>query len=611
MVLRTGAAGHLGNTLVRELLSQGERVRALIVPGEDVSSLEGLDIERVEGNILDRQSLRTAFAGVDTVFHLAGVISILPGRNELMREVNVLGTWNVARAAGESQVRRLVYVSSIHALARPPKGSAIDESVPFDPRNAEGDYDRTKAEASLIVQQEAARGLDAVIVCPTGIIGPFDFRSSEVGKRIRSWLRPGSHILVDGRFDFVDVRDVARGLILARDRGRRGETYILGGHLLSLPEMLRHVRAASGERIFAITLPFIVALAAAPLAAAIDRLQGKSPQFTSYSLRTLVSNADVDCAKARRELGYRPRPVEESIADTVAWWREHEELAAPKAVPLRPRAASSAAQRARLAVVTGASSGIGAAVSRRLAAEGYRVVMVARRQDRLEQLASEIRAAGGAAEVLVQDLAKPEGPQTVFDQVMERHGGLDVLVNNAGFGWYGWCSDMQLATAQDMIQLNNAALTQLIVLFLPVMRRAARGHIINVSSVAGSMPSQGVALYSATKSFVDALSTALHRELRGSGVHVSTVRPGPVFSEFYRNAEKLPLGSPVPAERLAVRPEVVVQAIMRLLRRPRRAVWVPGGLRVMPWVEFSFGWILDLLGPLLLRRSFGSARTHG
>jgi short-subunit dehydrogenase len=143
------------------------------------------------------------------------------------------------------------------------------------------------------------------------------------------------------------------------------------------------------------------------------------------------------------------------------------------------------------------------------------------------------------------------------------------------------------------------------------MRRAARGHIINVSSVAGSMPSQGVALYSATKSFVDALSTALHRELRGSGVHVSTVRPGPVLSEFYRNAEKLPLGSPVPAERLAVRPEVVVQAIMRLLRRPRRAVWVPGGLRIMPWIEFSFGWIIDLLGPLLLRRSFGSARTHG
>jgi dihydroflavonol-4-reductase len=611
MVLVTGAAGHLGNTLVRQLLAQGEQVRALIVPGEDVTSLAGLDLERVEGNILDRQSLRVAFENVDSVFHLAGVISILPGRDELMREVNVLGTWNVARAAGECGVRRLVYVSSIHALARPPKGMAIDESVPFDPRNAEGDYDRTKAEASLIVQQEAARGLDAVIVCPTGIIGPFDFRVSEVGRRIRSWLKPGPHILVNGRFDFVDVRDVARGLILARELGRKGESYILGGHLVSLPELLQHVRAASGERISAVTLPFIVALAAAPFASLINRLQGKSPQFTSYSLRTLASNANIDYGKARRELGYRPRPMGESIADTVAWWREHERLAAPRSVSLCPRTAASSARRPRLAVVTGASSGIGAAAARRLAAEGYRVVLVARRQDRLEQLAAEIGASGGVAEVLVQDLARPEGPRAVFDQVMERYGGLDVLINNAGFGWYGWCSDMQLATARDMIQLNNAALTQLIVLFLPVMRRAARGHIINISSVAGSMPSQGVALYSATKSFVDALSTALNRELRGSGVHVSTVRPGPVISEFYRNAERLPMGSLVPAERLAVKPEVVAQAIMGLLKRPRRAVWVPGGLRIMPWVEFAFGWLIDRIGPLLLRRSYGSARLNG
>jgi short-subunit dehydrogenase len=190
----------------------------------------------------------------------------------------------------------------------------------------------------------------------------------------------------------------------------------------------------------------------------------------------------------------------------------------------------------------------------------------------------------------------------VFDQVMERYGGIDVLVNNAGFGWYGWCSDMPWATAQDMLQVNNAALTQLIVLFLPVMRRAGRGHVINVSSVAGSLPSQGVALYSATKSFVDALTTALYRELRGSGVHVSVVKPGPVLTEFYRTAERLPFGGPVPGERLAVKPQAVADAILRLLARPRRAAWVPGGLRIMPWVEASFGWVLDRLGPLLLRR---------
>jgi short-subunit dehydrogenase len=126
--------------------------------------------------------------------------------------------------------------------------------------------------------------------------------------------------------------------------------------------------------------------------------------------------------------------------------------------------------------------------------------------------------------------------------------------------------------------------------------------VINVSSVAGSLPSQGVALYSATKSFVDALTTALHRELAGSGVHVSAVKPGPVLTEFYRTTERLPFGSPVPGERLAVKPEAVAAAILSLLRRPRRAAWVPGALRIMPWVEAAFGWMLDLLGPLLLRR---------
>ncbi|HSV91510.1 MAG TPA: SDR family NAD(P)-dependent oxidoreductase, partial [Desulfobacterales bacterium] len=216
--------------------------------------------------------------------------------------------------------------------------------------------------------------------------------------------------------------------------------------------------------------------------------------------------------------------------------------------------------------------------------------------------AAAIRDAGGMADVLAVDLARPEGPQAVFDHVMERHRGLDVLVNNAGFGWYGYASDMPWVTAQDMIQVNNAALVQLIMLFLPVMRRADRGHIVNVSSVAGSIPSQGVALYSATKSFVDSLTTALHRETHGTGVHVSMVKPGPVLTEFYRTAESLPGGATVPAERFGVSPEAVARAIMSLLVRPRRAVYVPGPLRILPWIEFSFGWIMDRLGPLLLRR---------
>jgi len=604
MVLITGAAGHLGNTLTRELLHRGERVRALILPGEDVSSLEGLDVERMEGNTLDPQSLAAAFVGIDRVFHLAGIISILPGRDQFMREVNVLGTWNVLRAAREAGVRRLVYVSSIHALARPPKGVTIDESVPFDPHSAEGEYDRTKAEASILVQQEAKRGLDAVIVCPTGLMGPYDYRGSEMGKLIRCWLQPGLHALVDGTYDFADVRDVVQGLLLAMERGTKGETYILSGRSISLPEMLGIVREVSGARIRAITLPRWVARAAAPFATILSPLLGKSPRFTTYSLKTVASNCDISNAKARAELGYAPRDVRITVSDTVAWWRDHPEIQVASARPRKRRWFSPRNRPGSVAVVTGASSGIGAVTARMLAAAGYTVLLVARRTDRLDQLASEISAAGGKAEALTVDLSKPDGPKSVFDHIMERYGGLDVLVNNAGFGWYGWTSDMQLATAQDMIQLNNAALTQLIVLFLPVMRRAGRGHIINVSSIAGSIPSQGVVLYSATKSFVDALTTALYRELRGTGVHVSEVKPGPVLTEFYRTAERQPMGGPVPAERYGIKPETVAEAILKLIAKPRRTRYVPGRMRIIPLVELTFGWLIDRLGPLLLRKSY-------
>lgn len=603
MTLITGAAGHLGNALVRELVARrGERIRALALPGEDCSCLAGLGVEIVRGNTLDPASLGAAFAGARTVYHLAGIISIQPGRDALMRQVNVIGTANVLRAAREARVGRLVYVSSIHALARPARGVTIDESIPFDPHNAAGEYDRTKAEASLLVLQEVRRGLDAVIACPTGIIGPYDYRESEMGRLIRGFLKSGPHAIVRGGFDFVDVRDVARGLVLMAEKGRSGEVYILSGSYLSFADLLAETQRESRARASGFVVPHLVAKAAAPLVALANRIAGRDPQFTRYSLDTVAGTTLISHAKATRELGWEPRPIRESVADTARWWREHPAIVPVRRPPRSRRPVAGVAGRSRVAVVTGASSGIGALTAQRLAREGYHVVLVARRRERLDEIAADIRDAGGMADVVAVDLSRPEGPQAVFDHVMERHRGLDVLVNNAGFGWYGYASDMPWTTAQDMIQVNNAALVQLIMLFLPVMRRADQGHIINVSSVAGSIPSQGVALYSATKSFVDALTTALHRETHGTGVHVSVVKPGAVLTEFYRTAERLPGGSSVPAERLGVSVERVVKAIMSLLRRPRRAVWIPGPLAVVPWVEFSFGWIMDRIGPALLRR---------
>lgn len=257
----------------------------------------------------------------------------------------------------------------------------------------------------------------------------------------------------------------------------------------------------------------------------------------------------------------------------------------------------------KVAVVTGASSGIGTATARRLAHEGMRVVLVARRLDRLENLAGEIQQAGGQAHILAADLAQESERTRVFDEVQRQFGKADILVNNAGLGWYGYGDEMSWKTAWEMLQVNIEAVVQLTLGFLGDMRERNAGHIINIGSISGSIPSQGVALYGATKSFLDNFTTALYRELTGTHVHISVVRAGPVRTEFGEAALALENGGHVPTERMGIPAEAVANRVWGLIRHPRRLIYFPDYLRVIPWVELTFGWIIDRLGPLLLKKT--------
>ncbi len=252
-----------------------------------------------------------------------------------------------------------------------------------------------------------------------------------------------------------------------------------------------------------------------------------------------------------------------------------------------------------LALVTGASSGIGAATARKLAAEGLRVVLVARRKERLEQLAQEIRAAGGQAEVFEADLTQTAERQAVIDYVSTL-GNLDVLINNAGFGWQGWFDEMGWDLAEEMLDINIDAGVHLTSAFLPGMLSRRRGYIIFIGSIAGDLPNRGVGMYSGTKAFVNAFVISLYRETRRSGVHVSVVKPGSVKSEFFEVGKAKPAGSNIPAERMAVSSERVVTAVWSLLRRPRRSVYVPRFLIVGQWFALLFGWIIDFVGPVMM-----------
>jgi hypothetical protein len=257
--------------------------------------------------------------------------------------------------------------------------------------------------------------------------------------------------------------------------------------------------------------------------------------------------------------------------------------------------------KGKIAVVTGASSGIGAVTAHTLAAAGMRVVLVARRLDRLLGLKNEIESSRGQADVIAADLSNEHDRLQVFTRVTSITREVDVLINNAGFGWYGYYADMPWETAHEMIQVNIAAAAHLTSLFLPGMRERNTGHIINIGSISGSIPSQGVALYSASKAFLDAFTTALHRETRKSHVHISIVRAGPVKTEFCSTAAERESGRHLPTESIGVPAETVARQIWKLLLRPRRVVYIPAILRLTPWVELSFGWLEDLIGALLLK----------
>jgi dihydroflavonol-4-reductase len=322
MLVVTGAPGHLGNNLVRLLLQGGNRVRCMVLRGESLISLEGLDVEIVEGDVRDPASLDCAFAGADVVYHLASVISLTPRHLDLLEQVNVRGARNVAEACLRNGVRRLVYTSSIHALVEPPRGMAIDESMPCDPSRIKMAYSRSKAEGTLEVMDVARQGMDVVVLYPTGIVGPFDFKPSEMGQVVLDYVRGKIPARIAGGYDFVDVRDVAMGHILAAEKGDPGEGYILSGEWISVDDIMAELSQVARVPVPRMRLPLALARVAASVSTMLSAVFRMRSLLNTDSLDTLTSNSLVCSAKARRDLGYGARPVRESLRDAVRWFRQ-------------------------------------------------------------------------------------------------------------------------------------------------------------------------------------------------------------------------------------------------------------------------------------------------
>jgi dihydroflavonol-4-reductase len=318
----TGANGHVGACLVRELLARDVAVRA-VVRGDGRPALEGLDVERVRGDVRDADSLRKAFVGANVVYHCAALISIVGSMNGLVHETNVVGAGNAARAALRAGVRRFVHFCSVHAFDQAPLEHPLDEArARVRPDNAPA-YDVSKAQGEAAVRAAIADGLDAVILHPSGIIGPHDYRPSRMGTVLLDLFHRRLPSLVDGGFDWVDVRDVATTAIAAAERGRTGESYLVTGHWMSIPEVAAAAHACTGVPAPRLTSPIWLARLGAPFMERWAKLTGHEPLYTAESLLALRANRVYVRDKAAADLGHDPRPTSTSIRDAYRWFAEH------------------------------------------------------------------------------------------------------------------------------------------------------------------------------------------------------------------------------------------------------------------------------------------------
>ncbi len=325
MVVVTGGAGHVGTNLANALLADGHQV--LIVDVREPVSAIGNGARWLRADVRDPEAMLRACAGADIVYHLAAVISVVGGLGGLVESVNVGGVRTLAEAALTAGVPRLVHCSSVHAYNLAGLvGRVVDERSPRSTGNGLYAYDRSKAAGEVELRRVVERGLDAVVVSPTGIIGPVDEAPSRMGAVFAALWRRRMPAVVAGGFDWVDVADVVLALRGAAQRGATGESYLVPGHRRSLAELTDVARACSPIAVTRRVAPLWSARVCAPIATVIARRTGNPLMPTREALAAVTSFPYVDGAKAARDLGHRPRPIEETVAALYGYFREHGHL---------------------------------------------------------------------------------------------------------------------------------------------------------------------------------------------------------------------------------------------------------------------------------------------
>lgn len=319
--LVTGGNGFVGCHVVRALVARGDRVRVLIRERADMGALSGVDCEPVRGDLRDPDSLRRAVAGCDEVYHVAADYRLWLRDEAPMYATNVEGTRNLLAAAREAGVARIVHTSTVGALGIPADGPGR-EDTPVTLDEMVGPYKRSKFLAEMEALSAARTGLPVVIVNPSTPIGAYDLKPTPTGRIIVDFLNRRMPAYLDTGLNLVDVEDVARGHLLAAERGRVGEKYILGGENLTLEEFFRRLANLSGLSAPRFRIPWALAYGFALGAEAFARtVTGKPPRASLTEVRMARKKMFFDSSKARRELGYSPGPIDEAIRRAIEFFR--------------------------------------------------------------------------------------------------------------------------------------------------------------------------------------------------------------------------------------------------------------------------------------------------
>jgi dihydroflavonol-4-reductase len=320
-VLVTGASGFVGSAVARKLVERGFAVRALVRPKSPRAHITDLDLDYAVGDLLDAESVLRAMSGVHYVFHVAADYRLWARQPAEIERNNMVSTRNIMQEAMRAGVERVVYTSSVATLDCH-GGRIAEESHPLHENHAIGAYKRSKVKAERLVEELVGQGLQAVIVNPSTPIGPCDVKPTPTGRMIVEAAAGRMPAFVDTGLNMVHVDDVAAGHLLAFERGRVGERYILGGQNASLAEILSTVAALSGRRPPRVKLPRGVVMPVALASEIAARFTGREPLVTLDGLRLSKNRMYFSTAKAERELGYRARPYAEGIKDAIAWFRQ-------------------------------------------------------------------------------------------------------------------------------------------------------------------------------------------------------------------------------------------------------------------------------------------------